>query len=105
MSQSTKLARMLMNDPVTIEYGIDLGERRTIHEGMLLNSSKKLQNLYDKAQHIRKGYAKCKKISDQVEDYIMQELTSEDVQESDTERQVRLVFHNPSTRASYCRMH
>jgi hypothetical protein len=94
-----------MNDPVTIEYGIDLGERRTIHEGMLLNSSKKLQNLYEKAQHIRKGYAKCKKISDEVEDYIMQELTSKHVQEDDTEQQVRLLFHNPGTIASYCSTH
>jgi hypothetical protein len=96
---------MLMNDPVTIEYGIDLGERRTIHEGMLLHSSQKLRNLYANAQHTRKGYARCKKISDQVEDYIMQELTPKDVQEDDTEQQVRLVFHNPSTRASYCQMH
>jgi hypothetical protein len=90
-----------MNDPVTIEYGTDLSERRTIHEGMLLNSSQKLQNLYAKAQNTRKGYAKCKKISDQVEDYIMQELTTKNVQEDDTEQQVRLVYHNHSTRATH----
>jgi hypothetical protein len=94
-----------MNDPVTIEYGIDLGERRTIHEGMLLHSSQKLRNLYSKAQPTRKGYAKCKKISDKVEYYTMQELTPKDVQQDDTEQLVRLFFHNTSTRASYCRMH
>lgn len=39
-----------MDTPITIEYGDKLRESGTIHQGMLLTRSTKLQGLYAKAQ-------------------------------------------------------
>jgi hypothetical protein len=96
---------MLMDAPITVEFGVKLSESRTIHEGMLLKCSKKLQGVYNKAQQYRKSYAKCKKLSEEVESLIMKEMTVEDVQKGETEQEVGLAHHVHNTYHGSAEMH
>jgi hypothetical protein len=86
---------MLMDNTITIEYGEDLSETGTIHEGMLLNCSEKLQTLFTKARPLRKSYATCKKMYEKIEFCLMHQSSSKYDMEKETEAEVCFLNHLP----------
>lgn len=68
---------MLLQTPVSVEYGEDLKERLTIHEEILRCHSPKFEKLCAKAQPLCKQYAKSKALNDQVAKFVFPEVTPE----------------------------
>ncbi len=82
-----------MDTAISIEYGLELNSRLTIHEGMLRCHSKKFEKLFVQAKHIREQFAQTTLLKDQVARFVYPEVTEREFEERSLDKQVRRTNH------------
>lgn len=83
-----------MQNVITLEHGVDLRSKCTIHEGHLCAHSQYMQQLSTKAEALREKYNNCDDLLERIESITMVGLTPEEYEEKKVGAKV-------STRYSY----
>lgn len=68
---------MLMQTPVSVEYGENLAQKLTMHEEILRCHSPMFEHRCTKAKPLWEQYTKSRALSDQVAKFVFPEVTAE----------------------------